>query len=582
MSFRTTLLPALLAAIFLWGLGASALAEDVTIKLDSGGEFTGSVTAEDADGFTLKRSGGGEFRLLWKDLDAPSWLAAQRSITPLDAGPKLFELAVYAGDHSLRLEAEQLLAAALRADPGLEPRAAPVQRQIDTLRVGEAQDLIERATAYIAEKNWLQALGRFRDALKLEPDSAEATNGVGEAYFYMRRLGDAREYVEMAIELDPACKDALFNEAYLDLLELDFQGCIEGLDRLLTLPPEEGQVATRAEFAKRLKEAEEKPATQQEAWERWADSTLIQGNDLRPIIKGIVNGPGWGTEFVAETDHYRVMTDISQEYAELMGERLELIYKEYDRQYSFSKTGKSKTRGKKLRFPVLVFKDRAGYVDWFTRVLRQPQLARQTGGVYVSLVKHLVFFENKTFEDTQLVAWHEAFHQYIDYFVAGAPHWFNEGQGEYFGASTLKKSGKSVKVGQTNPWRIGLVRKMLGNGRWPRAEDLMQRSARVFMGHPSSDPRYGGKPPNSPGENYAASWTLVHFCIEGAKKRYAKSLLKYFKELSSGATHADAFQTAWGRVKWDKFNKQWRAHCQWLVTRAQAEAKGTEVPPMPK
>ena len=558
---------------------ATAAQADITVVLSKGGEFEGSVIAHDEDGFTLRRTLGGEFRLLWKDLEPESWVVAQRSITDPTDGSGLLVLAIRAADEGLRPLAEELRSAVAGTDSSLD--LAPLDGKIDTLRLAECEDLVERAKAYIGESDFLQALGRFRDAQKLEPNHAWATNGIGEAYFHLRRLKESREFVEKAIELDPTCKDAVFNEAYLDLMELDFQGCLEGLDRVLKIPPDDGKVATREEFVKKYKETKE-PPPQNEAWAAWVDTVLVQAADLRGVIAGVVGGPGWKQEFVCETDHYKVMTDVSQEYAELMAERLELIHSEYERQFSYSKTGERKTRGEKIVHPVLVFEKRQDYADWFTRVLRNPALAKQTGGVYVSLIKHLVFFQGKTFEDTQLVAWHEAFHQYLDHYIAGAPHWFNEGQGEYFGASVLPEGKKRVQVGQTNSWRIGLLGQMLQKKRIPTAQTLMQRDAATFMGMNRGDPRYAGEVQNNPGENYAVSWALVHFLIEGQKGRNEKLLLSYFKELSDGATHADAYEKAFGKVKWDRFNAAFFEHIEWLLARAVAEQKGEEVPPIPR
>ncbi len=553
---------------------------DVTIRLVKGGEFEGSIVAHDDDGFTLRRTLGGQFRLLWKDLEPASWIAARRSITDPADGPALLALAERAADERLRSLAEDLRAAARRSDAGID--VAGLDERIDALRLAECDDLMALANAHIAEGDYFQALGRFRDAQKLVPDSAAATNGIGEAYYHLRRLREAREFVERAIELDATCKDAVFNEAYLDLMELDFEGCLAGLERVLKIPVDEGKVATRQEFQKKYKEAGQKAPPPKKAWKAWVDTVLVQAADLRPIIAGVVGGPGWKQEFVSTTEHYSVKTDISAEYAELMAERLELIHAEYERQFSYKKTGERKTRGKKLVFPVLVFAKRQDYASWFTRVLRNPSLAKRTGGVYVSLVKHLVFFKGKTFNDTQLVAWHEAFHQYLDHYIEGAPHWFNEGQAEYFGASVLPEGRKRVRVGQTNPWRIGQLAQMVRKKRMPRVEVLMQRDAATFMGMKKREPRYAGEVQNNPGENYAASWALVHFLIEGRRGRYEKLLLNYFRALTDGVTHAVAFDRAFGKVKWDRFNTEFAAHVNWLIARAQAEKGGNDIPPMPR
>ena len=74
-----------------------------------------------------------------------------------------------------------------------------LDRKIDTLRLTECEDLVELGRTRLKEEEWYQALGRFRDALKLQPDHAWATNGVGEAFYNLRRLREAREYVERAV-----------------------------------------------------------------------------------------------------------------------------------------------------------------------------------------------------------------------------------------------------------------------------------------------------------------------------------------------------------------------------------------------
>ncbi len=580
---RALLVTWVLAFAALSGASGSATATPsdapLELQLANGAKLAGRVGAADEQGFTLRRTEGGEIRVQWKDLDAPSWLVAKRSLTEPTDGPGLLALAKFACDKALRPQAEALLAQVVRVDAALAADVDALRPRIDELRHAEADAFISRAKEMIEKKSWFQALGRFKDARELCPGSATAVNGIGEAYYYMRRLKEARAHVDEAIRIDPKCKDALLNRAWLDLLELDFTGCAKGLDAVLALPVAEGRLGTREAVLE--KGRAEKIEKSEDAWKRFADEPLIAANDLRPVIQGIVDGPGLTPEFRALTDHYDLRSDVSQEYADLLAARLELIYAEYERRFGYEKTGEQKTRGKKLRFPVLVFKDRDGYAKWFERVLHDPRLATMTGGVYVPIVKHLVFFQNAKFEDTQLVAWHEGFHQYLDYFVAGAPHWFNEGQAEYFSAATMDKGGKRVSCGKTNAWRIGQLQQLLENGRLPPAADLMQCDGATFMGA-QQGPESGARIRTNPSENYAASWALVHFCLEGENRRWSSQFLQYFKALCDGMPHDEAFDKAWGRVNWNNFDAAWRRHCEWLVDRARAEQSGRDVPPIPR
>lgn len=574
------LLVAAVLAAFLAASGTASAAEAVQLALTNGSKFEGRIVTSDDTSILLRLTAGAEMRIAWKDLEPGSWLAAKRSIVDAKDGRALMTLAEFAAQNSMRGDAETLAAQALRADPALGPSAAALGPRLAELRKGEATALFERGQGFLEKHDWYQALGRFQEAVKLEPNYARAVNGVGEAYFYMRRLKESRRYVEDAIRLDAKCKDALFNRAYLSLLELDFKSCLAGFEELVQLAPDPGRFGTRGEvFAAGRKAGIEKP---DDAWRKFADQPLIQARELRPVMKEIVNGPGFAKDYVATTEHYDLHTNVSQDYADTIAARMELIYAEYDRRYGYEKTGEEKTRGKKLRFPVIVFETREQYVAWFVRVLGNPALAGATGGVYVDLVKHLVFFKNKTFDDTQLVAWHEGFHQYLDYYVGDVPLWFNEGQAEYYGASRLDKTGKKLLVGQSEPWRIAPLDAMLKGDRLQPAQWLMRCSRGDFMRLTPKKPEETGAPVWTAGDNYAASWALVHFCLEGDKKRWAPSLLTYFKALCDGASEDVAFGKAFGRVDWIAFNASWHEHCEWLVKRAFAERDGTEVPPMPK
>lgn len=558
---------------------ALAAEEPLELRLQSGSVFHGRIGPSDAAGFTLKSVEGGEIRIAWKDLDERSWLAAKRTVTPTSDARALLDLGRYAAEKAFRTDAETLIALAVRGDPALASEAEALRPRITELRRADAAALFDRGTKMLAEQKHLHALGRFKEARELDPTNARAANGMGEAQYHLRRLRESRASMKEAIALDPGLKDAVLNLAWLDLTELDFAACLAGLDRVLALPVAEGRAGTREDLDAKAKAAGiSKP---EDAWAQLADQARIQADEMAPLLRGIVAGPGFAKEYRAVTEHYDLRTDVSQEYADRVAAEMEVIYAEYERRFGFSKTGETKQRGKDLRFPVLVFSTRDAYVDWFGRVLRNPQLGAMTGGVYVTLVKHLVFFRYDTMEDTRLVAWHEGFHQYLDYFVAGAPHWFNEGQAEYFGASAYDEPRRKVKPGQSNPWRIGGLQALQAAGRIPDAKWLMQADAQTFM-RTRPDPRYGKEGRTTAGEHYVVAWALVHFCLEGDGGRWQKNFLGYFKALCDGLPHDEAFEKAWGRVQFDRFQVAFEAHCKWLVARAVAEKDKRPIPPMPK
>lgn len=575
------LLAALAAATLVAGLrDASVSADDaLQLKVRSGASFAGRVVSSDENFLKLKGSDGAEVRLAWKDLDDRSWLSAKLAVTPPSDAKAIFVLGKYAAEKGFRADAETLLDRAKRADAALAAEVELLRPRIDELRRIDGDALYARGQAEIKKERYLHALGRFREARELSPKDAKVITALGEAQYYLRRLKESRAAMLEALAIDPNQKDALIDLAQLDLLELDFDASLRGVEQLLKLPVAAGKLGTREEVLAKAKEA--KAADLNEAFEKLADIPLIQARDLAPMLRGIAAGPGFEKEFRSQTEHYDVRCGVSQEVADTISSRLELIYAEYDRRFGYSKTGEQKTRGKGLRFPVLVFKDKKGYVDWFGRVLQNPQFGAMTGGVYVTAVKHLVFFQYEKFADTQLVAWHEGFHQYLDYFISSAPHWFNEGSAEYFGGSALVPGKKRVDAGQTNPWRAGHLGALVAANRIPDAKWFMQTDAGTFM-RMKGDPEQGKNGATTVGDHYALAWSIVHFLQEGDGGRWAGKYVQYFKTLCDGVPHQEAFDEVWSKVNWPKFQAAWETHCAWLAARAAAEAEKKPAPPMPK
>lgn len=106
-----------------------------------------------------------------------------------------------------------------------------------------------------------------------------------------------------------------------------------------------------------------------------------------------------------------------------------------------------------------------------------------------------------TDEDTLLVLYHEAFHQYIYYAVGEvAPHdWFNEGYGDYFSGADVSSGGKVTKV-EPSSWRIHLAKDMCeyGEGFVPLAELL--RAERAVFYNPARIRFF-----------YAGAWSFLYF-----------------------------------------------------------------------
>jgi hypothetical protein len=128
-----------------------------------------------------------------------------------------------------------------------------------------------------------------------------------------------------------------------------------------------------------------------------------------------------------------------------------------------------------------------------------------------------------TDDDSLLVLYHEAFHQYIHYAVGEfSPHdWFNEGFGDYFsGAQVGDSSGKVLRI-DPSPWRIHLAKDMceFGAGFIP-LQEILEAERAVFY-HPSRVRFF-----------YAGAWSFLFFLNTSkevaAHPAWSKLLANYF------------------------------------------------------
>ncbi|MFM1873174.1 MAG: hypothetical protein RL398_2596 [Planctomycetota bacterium] len=129
-----------------------------------------------------------------------------------------------------------------------------------------------------------------------------------------------------------------------------------------------------------------------------------------------------------------------------------------------------------------------------------------------------------TDDDSLLVLYHEAFHQYIFYAVGEfAPHdWFNEGYGDYFSGTDIGKSSGRVQGVEPSPWRIHIAKDMCeyGEGFVPLKE-ILEAERAVFYNRARISFFYAG------------AWSFVYFLRHApeaaAHPKWSKILAVYFE-----------------------------------------------------
>ena len=159
---------------------------------------------------------------------------------------------------------------------------------------------------------------------------------------------------------------------------------------------------------------------------------------------------------------------------------------------------------------------------------------RGSGGYWNAAAEELVFFEYEDDkgdrgsgkEDSRIVLYHEAFHQYIYYSVGElAPHsWFNEGYGDYFSGAHFNSYGEVQKIG-VNPWRIRTIQRAI--------EDSNHVPWEKIVGFEQSE-YYN---PMIRHICYAQGWSMIYF-LNHAKEveknpAWAKILPTYFEALKA-------------------------------------------------
>jgi len=160
----------------------------------------------------------------------------------------------------------------------------------------------------------------------------------------------------------------------------------------------------------------------------------------------------------------------------------------------------------------------------------------RSAGYWNPLAKELVFFENGK-EDTRIVLYHEAFHQYVYHAVGEVnPHpWFNEGYGDYFSGAEFNTHGDVLRI-RPNPWRVEAARFFLDQA--PPWKELIRMDQAEFMARAEV--------------HYPISWSIVYFLEESkavaAEPAWAKILPTYYSTLKRAFTRQREALAAAGRA----------------------------------
>ncbi len=189
-----------------------------------------------------------------------------------------------------------------------------------------------------------------------------------------------------------------------------------------------------------------------------------------------------------------------------------------------------------------------------------------SAGYWSSFHEELVIYDDQKGggrRDTWATLNHEAFHQYIFYFLGNfAPHsWYNEGNGDFF--SGYQITNRKFKL-RPFDWRLGLVKenikkseKDVGVGVVPLKEIVRWTQAQYYG---------GSKYQTNGGDHYAQGWSFVYFLRTGKgnskcwEPAYDNILSTYLRTLVETDDLNKAVDAAFAGIDFDKLEACWKEY----------------------
>jgi hypothetical protein len=259
-------------------------------------------------------------------------------------------------------------------------------------------------------------------------------------------------------------------------------------------------------------------------------------NDLYATLLKARDGPSWPRRFEVKTQHYRVVTDLSESVARSVAQHLESAYLSYQTDLEWVKRDP-----KAARFDVLVFSGNAGYSSYCKDLYGSTMT--NSAGLYAHVLRQLLIQNLPETEQMMKTVRHEGLHQYMGGILTEIPIWFNEGMAEYY-ESAEYKGGR---------WQTGVVRK-------DHLETLTSKSnweLKDFLSTPQ--PEFMKRADHA----YAQSWAFVHFLRHSDRKN--KQLFgKFFESFRETPSGAKAMETMLASMDLQALEKEFRGFLKTL------------------
>ncbi len=477
-----------------------AVGKQLMLKLTNGTTMTGKVLSVGEDRLTITRSGA-QVSVRWDRISFDSLYELKIQVIPRSSAEEFFQLALHALAAKSGLLARGALLRAVSIDRAIEKRFAPYRTMLFHQLREASGPALRAGMKYLREKNLLYALGKFKQARKIH-DGPEVNNAIGEVYYHQRRFDQALEHFDKALALKPDYLAGLLNRGYVNFFSQRYE-------------------AAKRDFTHALQ----------------VDPTNRAAKSYASIVQKVLDGPGWTKGYDVKTSHYFLSTDHSMDYAKRMVKELEGIYKAYDKQFRAAKR-----KNTRLRFRVIMFKNRTLYSKYTAGVTGSHFAATRTAGFYSPILKQLVLWDNRNVVET---LYHEGFHQFLDFFLENPPRWFNEGLAEVFETAKKQPDG-TFKFFEINQQDLRLVKTYIQRNQAYTIEKLLNLPVADFY--------------KNARKTYPLSWSLCYFLIHGERGAFRSLMTRFFQSLLKGESPKEAYKKAFGKMDMAELDQRWKKY----------------------
>jgi Protein of unknown function (DUF1570) len=244
----------------------------------------------------------------------------------------------------------------------------------------------------------------------------------------------------------------------------------------------------------------------------------------------LLSASAWAQDLrVFETAHYRIHTDLDDDFAGDLGHRMDVMYDEYARRLAgFNRPSDSTPLEVYLVHSQRKYLGLAGYA------------LSGTGGSFNS-ARHLVaaFLDGQGRDALRRTLQHEAFHQFAAEAIGkNLPIWLNEGLAQVFEEGIW--TGDGFMLGQVPPRRLRQLHHDIDAGAMIDFSQILRMSPALWAAN--------WRDPSASATEYNQAWAMAHFLVyaadESGTPRFRARLIEMLKMLRDGAGADKAFRTA--------------------------------------